>query len=155
MEKLYIVFGFVFASFFTANAQDISESAIGIRFGDNSGFGSEISYQQLIGYTNRLEIDFGFRNKSDINSYKATGIFHWVWSLENRFNWYAGFGAGFGNIKGGGNSNTFFFATGGIGIEYNFEAPFLISLDFRPEYSLYSVYKGLKSNIGLSLRYQL
>lgn len=154
MRKLFLIIGLVFATVFTASSQEISENAIGIRFGDNSGLGGEISYQHIIGYSNRLEIDIGLRKKSIGDSFKATGIFQWVWSLGNRFNWYAGFGGGIGNFKGTGASQTFLFLTGNLGVEYDFEAPFLISLDYRPEYGFYSYYKGYNTDIALSLRYQ-
>ncbi|MFT5761859.1 MAG: hypothetical protein ACI8WA_000982 [Polaribacter sp.] len=154
MRKLFLIIGLVFATVFTASSQEISENAIGIRFGDNSGLGGEISYQVLVGYGSRLEIDLGLRNKSGVDSFKATGVFQWVWSLENRFNWYAGFGGGIGNQRDSGASKTFFFGTGDIGIEYNFEAPILISLDYRPEYGFYKVYKGFNSDIALSVRCQ-
>ncbi len=154
MRKLFLFFGLAFTTISTASSQEISKNAIGIRLGNNSGFGYEISYQSLIGYTNRLEIDLGLRSKSGVDSIKATGIFQWVWSLNNRFNWYTGFGGGIGSFRGGGASKTFFFGSGDIGIEYNFEAPILISLDYRPEFGFNNVYKGLNSDIALSLRYQ-
>ena len=51
-------------------------------------------------------------------------------------------------------SETFIFGTGDIGIEYNFEIPLLVSLDFRPEFGLNDVYKGYNTDIALSVRYQ-
>jgi len=51
-------------------------------------------------------------------------------------------------------SETFIFGAGDIGIEYNFEAPVLISLDFRPEFGFSNLYKGFNSDIALSVRYQ-
>ncbi|WP_347174153.1 hypothetical protein [Polaribacter uvawellassae] len=154
MKKTFLIIGLVFASFFTMNAQEVSENAIGLRFGDNSGFGGEISYQHKLSENNRLEIDLGIRNGNGADSFKATGIYQWVWSLENRFNWYAGVGGGVGSIKAGGVSDTFFFGTGNLGIEYNFEAPILISLDYRPEFGFTTIYEGLNSDIALSVRYQ-
>jgi hypothetical protein len=154
MRKLFLFFGLAFTTISTASSQEVSKNAIGIRLGNNSGFGYEISYQSQIGYNNRLEIDLGLRSKSGVDSIKATGIFQWVWSLQNRFNGYAGLGGGIGNFRGSGTPKTFLFVTGNIGFEYNFEAPFLISLDYRPEYGFYNVYKGLNSDIALSLRYQ-
>ena len=49
------------------------------------------------------------------------------------------------------------FAAGNIGVEYNFDIPLLISLDFRPELGLIG-YDGFDDNfdfdIALGLRYQ-
>jgi hypothetical protein len=154
MKKLLLVFGLVLSSIYSMNAQDISKNAIGIRFGDNSGLGGEISYQRALGENNRLEVDLGIRNSDGADSFKATGIYQWVWNLENKFNWYAGVGGGLGSFKAGGASETFFFGAGNIGIEYNFDAPILISLDYRPEFGFSDVYDGLNSDIALSVRYQ-
>lgn len=154
MKNTFLTLAFICASFFSMNAQDISKNAIGIRFGDNSGLGGEISYQRALGSNNRLEIDLGIRNSNNTDSFKATGLYQWVWNLENRFNWYAGVGGGIGNFKNDFASSTFIFAAGDIGIEYNFDIPLLISLDYRPEFGFSDSYDGINSDIALSLRYQ-
>ncbi len=156
MKKTFFLFGVLLATTFTVSSQEISKNAIGIRFGDNSGLGAEVSYQYKIKDLNRLEINLGLRNNNTINSYKATGIYQWVWPIENRFNWYAGIGGGIGSWKEKftNSSETFLFGTGDIGIEYNFEIPLLVSLDFRPEFGLSDLYKGYNTDIALSVRYQ-
>jgi hemolysin activation/secretion protein len=159
MKKILLITGLILAAFFTANAQEISENAIGIRFGDNSGIGGEISYQHRMTENNRLEINLGLRNNKNFDSFKATGIYQWVWNFENRFNWYAGVGAGVGSWKEKETTTTttseaFFFGTGDLGIEYNFKAPILISLDYRPELGFSNLYNGINSDIALSVRYQ-
>jgi hypothetical protein len=86
--------------------------------------------------------------------------------IENRFNWYVGLGGGVGSYSFDDNSDinngndyndTFVFAAGDIGIEYNFDIPLLISLDFRPEIGfgnkLYDN-NDLDLDIALGLRYQ-
>lgn len=127
---------------FSAQAQDISKNALGLRLGDNDGFGGEISYQRGLGKNNRLELDLGWRNSNDVDAFKLTGIYQWVWNIEGGFNWYAGVGGGIGSWSYdrtvGGNriedSGTFVFVAGNLGIEYNFEeAPIQLSLDIRPE----------------------
>ena len=46
-------------------------------------------------------------------------------------------------------------ADGNVGIEYNFDAPFLISLDFRPEIGILGDYgKDTDLDLALSIRYQ-
>ncbi len=47
---------------FTAQSQEIAKNALGIRLGDNDGFGGEISYQRGLSKNNRLEFDLGLRN---------------------------------------------------------------------------------------------
>jgi len=126
---------------FSAQAQDISKNALGLRLGDNDGFGGEISYQRGMGSNNRLEFDLGWRNSKDVDAFKLVGLYQWVWNIDGGFNWYAGAGAGVGswsyNKNGFKDSGSFVLAAGDIGIEYNFqEAPIQLSLDFRPEFYL-------------------
>lgn len=137
MKKI-ILSAFMLAGFaFNAQAQDISKNALGLRLGDNDGFGGEISYQRGLGDNNRLEADLGWRNNDNVDAFKLTGIYHWVWNIDNGFNWYAGVGGGLGSWKydhhGVSDSGTILFAAGDIGIEYNFDIPLQISLDLRPE----------------------
>ncbi|MFZ3575600.1 hypothetical protein [Tenacibaculum finnmarkense] len=161
MKKLLLAIGFLTLGVTSVNAQDISENAIGVRFGDNSGFGAEISYQKKLNNTNRLEIDLGIRGNNNYSGIKATGLYQWVWQLENDFNWYAGFGGGLGTwkVKNSGNitknnSETYLFGAGVIGVEYNFDIPLIISLDYRPELGFGDYYDGFNSDFGLGIRYQ-
>lgn len=147
MKKTLLIIGLIVAGAFSANAQEVSKNAIGIRFGENNGFGGEISYQRKLKDNNRLEIDLGFR-KGD--AFKLTGLYQWVWQLENNFNWYAGAGAGVASATG----NSAVFGAGVVGVEYNFDIPLMISLDFRPEIGFSDFYDGFQSDFGLSLRYQ-
>lgn len=147
MKKIMIAFGIMLATTLTINAQDIANNAIGLRFGGGNGLGGEISYQKALGSNNRLEIDLGLAN--EFANFKATGLYQWVWNLENRFNWYAGFGGGL--VSAG---ETGIYAAGVIGIEYNFDAPILLSIDYRPEIGITGGLKGLESDIALAVRYQ-
>ena len=82
----------------TVSAQDISKNALGLRVGDNDGFGGEISYQRYLSDNNRLEFDLGFRNSSDVDAFKLVGLYQWVYPLDNNFNWFVGAGAGLGSF---------------------------------------------------------
>ena len=160
--KKQIIFGLMLLTIaFTAQSQNISQNALGFRLGSNDGFGGEISYQRKLSKDNRLEFDLGFRNSNDVNAFKLAGLYQWVMPIEKNFNWYAGVGAGVGSWSYNKNSykdsGAFFFAAGDIGIEYNFDIPLQISLDFRPE--LYANTTGYRDNnfgsdIGLGLRYR-
>jgi len=160
MKKLFISMA-VLALAFTANAQSISKNALGLRLGDNDGFGGEISYQRGLKENNRLELDLGFRNSNDVDAFKLTGLYQWVWQIDGGFNWYAGAGAGLGswsyNKYGVKNNGTYFFGAGDIGIEYNFDIPLQLSLDFRPE--LYLNSSDFRDNsfgpdVALGIRYK-
>ncbi|WP_299670677.1 hypothetical protein [uncultured Polaribacter sp.] len=159
MKKTFLIIGLLVAGAFSANAQSISKNAIGLRLGDNDGFGGEISYQRALGDNNRLEIDLGLRDNNNYDGFKATGIYQWVWNIDGGFNWYAGVGGGLGNYSSKNDnsdfSETFVFAAGDIGIEYNFpSAPILLSLDLRPEYGFGSNFNDYDNDIAFSIRYQ-
>lgn len=161
MKKIFFILVAIAAFNNNLIAQDISDNAIGIRFGDNDGFGGEISYQKKLLDFNRLEVDLGYRDHKDYDAFKLSGIYQWVWQIDSGFNWYAGFGAGIGswsindNYSGNNDDGVFLNADGNIGIEYNFNAPFLISLDFRPEIGLLGNYgRDTDLDLALSIRYQ-
>ena len=167
MKKIILSAIMLIGLAFTAQAQDISKNALGLRLGGNNGFGGELSYQRGLSKNNRLELDLGWRNRNnydnngyDDNAIKLAALYQWVWNIDGGFNWYAGVGGGLGNysydIKNDKRySETFVFAAGDIGIEYNFDFPLLISLDFRPEFGGNGYYKNnYGSDIALGLRYQ-
>ena len=137
---------------FTMNAQYIASNAIGLRLGDSDGFGAEISYQTRVRDTNRLEFGLGWSDNNNITAIRIIGLYQWVWKLDGSFNWYVGAGAGVAD-----KINTFAFIAGNIGIEYDFEIPLLISLDFRPEIDFGDNTLNndiLDFDIALGLRYQ-
>ena len=158
MKKLFLLsfalLGFVFVS----SAQEISENAIGLRLGDSDGLGAEITYQRALGDNNRLEVDFGWRDGNNFNAFKLTGLYQWVFPLDGSFNWYVGAGGGIASFDGknilDGESETALFAAGDIGIEYNFDIPLLLSLDFRPELGFGDFTDDLDFDIAFSIRYQ-
>lgn len=123
---------------FTAQSQEIAKNALGIRPGNNNGFGVETSYQRRLSNNNRLEFNLGWRDMRDYDAIKGLALYQWVWNLDGNFNWYAGAGAGIASWDYGGteedDNGTSVFATGNIGIEYGFkEFPLLLSFDARPE----------------------
>lgn len=141
-------------------AQTFSKNALGLRLGDNDGFGGEISYQRGLSSDNRLEVDLGWRNSDNWDAYKLTGLYQWVWKIDGGFNWYAGVGGGIGSwnydkgpVK---NDGTFLFAAGDIGIEYHFDIPLMLSLDFRPEIYFGDGYRNdsFGPDIALGVRYK-
>ncbi len=152
----------------SANAQEISNHALGLRLGDSDGFGAEISYQKKIKRYNRLELDLGWRDSRNYNAFKIAGVYQWVLPIDGRLNWYYGFGGGLGSVdfESRFNDNNepfdpdgglFVFAAGDVGIEYNFDFPLLLSLDFRPEIGLvgYGDFSdSFDFDVALGVRYQ-
>jgi opacity protein-like surface antigen len=164
MKKILLIAVAFVGGTMMMNAQDIAENALGLRLGDSDGFGAEISYQRALGSENRLELDLGIRNGNDYDGFKLAGIYQWVWNIDGGFNWYAGPGAGiasysydYKNDERNDDSETFVFIGGDIGIEYNFDIPLLLSLDFRPEFGLGNDTfdnNDLGFDIALGIRYQ-
>ena len=167
MKKLFLLTVAFLGFGFAATAQTISKNAIGLRLGDSDGFGAEISYQRALSENNRLELDLGWRDGKYYDGFKLAGIYQWVWNIDGGFNWYAGPGAGFGAYsidndykefeKYEDDSDTFVFLAGDIGIEYNFDFPLLLSLDFRPELGFGDDRfdnNDLDFDIALGVRYQ-
>ena len=70
MKKVILSAFMLLGLAFSTQAQDISKNALGLRLGDNDGFGGEISYQRGIGSNNRLEFDLGWRNSKDVDAFK-------------------------------------------------------------------------------------
>lgn len=164
MKKIFLIaIAFVGGTMFM-NAQDIADNAIGLRIGDSDGFGAEVSYQRALGSNNRLELDLGLRNGSDYDGFKLAGIYQWVWNIDGGFNWYAGPGGGLAsysykyynaNERKVKDNQTFIFIAGDIGIEYVFDIPLMLSLDFRPEIAFGNDYNDdLDFDIALGIRYR-
>lgn len=159
MKRFFLLAVFVIGAGLTTQAQTISENAIGLRFGGGDGLGAEVSYQRALGDNNRLELDLGWRNDSRFDAYKLAALYQWVWNIDGGFNWYAGAGGGLGSVSVNDqnlNEGVFLFAAGNVGIEYNFDIPLLISLDFRPEFGFndYEVLNEFSPDIALGVRYQ-
>ena len=157
MKKLILTSIAIFTGLIFVSAQEIADNAIGLRLGDSDGFGAEISYQRALGDNNRLEVDLGWRSANDYDGFKLTGLYQWVWQLDGNFNWYAGAGGGLGSYSFDNvniDDETFVFIAGDIGIEYNFDIPLLISLDFRPELGFGDFRDDVDFDIALGIRYQ-
>jgi len=168
MKSVQVLSALLLFSCITLSAQQISENALGLRLGDSDGFGAEISYQKSIARYNRLEVDLGWRDSRDYSAFKLAALYEWVLPLDGNFNWYYGVGGGLGSVNfepipvsGGGSTKPdgglFVFGAGNIGVEYNFDIPLLLSLDFRPEIGLVG-YNDFSNNfdfdIALGIRYQ-
>ena len=161
MKKLVLLALCIFGFTLSSQAQTIAKNALGLRLGGSDGVGTEISYQRGLSDNNRLELDLGWRNGKYYDAFKLTGIYHWVWNIDGGFNWFAGFGAGIGSVDGNNarwrdeDDGLFVNAAGNIGIEYNFDFPLLLSLDFRPEFGVINYYgDDIDFDLALGIRYQ-
>ena len=158
MKKFILSFALVVSMIGALSAQADSK-AIGLRLGSGFGYGAEVSYQQPLGTAHRLELDLGLNS----SGFGLNGIYQWVWDLSelaDGFNWYAGVGAGIGsyNFKYVNNpndpSNLSIGILGQIGIEYKFEVPLTISLDYRPGIYVVPSFNSSYDGICLGARYR-
>lgn len=158
MKKLFLLSLIALTFSLTSNAQDIADHAIGLRLGNNDGLGAALSYQHALGDSNRLEGTLGWRNSNNFDALKLTGLYQWVFPLGDGFNWYAGAGGGVTSFSGKNDNaesnNTSLFIAGDIGIEYAFDIPLMLSLDFRPEIGNNDFTNNTSFDVALSVRYQ-
>lgn len=161
MKKSILVASMIIGLTCSVQSQNISKNALGLRIGDNDGFGGEVSYQRKLSGNNRLELDLGWRNNNNVDAIKLAALYQWVWNIEGGFNWYAGVGGGLGSWsydkKKSNDKGTFAFVAGDLGIEYDFDIPLQLSLDIRPE--LYFNSDDFRENnfgpdIALGIRYR-
>jgi hypothetical protein len=150
MKKIILAAALVLGFAVAASAQP---RAIGVRIGN----GGEISYQHSMG-SNFLEVDggLGLGLVDGVFNVGATGIYNFMISeFGNGFGFYAGPGAGVGLALGEVNYLALS-AAGMVGIEYNFNFPLKISLDFRQHIGIGFSGNGIwaPSSVGLGLRYQ-
>lgn len=173
MKKLFFI---LIAFIGLTTAASAQENTFGIRAGIGTAFGPELSYQRFIGDITRLELDFGMRFKHTSIRDKGndatkitypggatiTAIYQWHWFLAGGFGFYGGPGIQF-SIPAW---HHFGLGLGAqAGLDYQFDAPFQISLDFRPIYNVIGQFKGFNEdgkirvgggfdpNVGLSLRF--
>lgn len=158
MKQFFVLGMLLFGVIFNSVGQ-VKPRAIGIRGGVGSyGNGAELSYQHGLGDENRLELDLGFRRRSNHQHFLVTGVYHWVWSLSDEVNWYAGVGGQLGLYQ-----HEYFsdddgatLAIGGqLGIEFDFTdlgAPLLLSFDTRPMWGLIGA-AGNGYGAALGIRY--
>ena len=150
MKKLILALALAVSLVGALSAQ-VEGKAIGVRFA-NEFNGGELTFQTALGRSNRLELDLGLNNWSNSNSgVQVTGVYQWVWGLNEvatGLNWYAGLGASVGNYT----SNLGLGFVGQLGLEYNFNIPLQISLDWRP--TIFNSYYTYYGGNGLSLRYR-
>ncbi|MCE5332020.1 MAG: hypothetical protein LLF95_07750 [Bacteroidales bacterium] len=148
MKKIILTLAFVVSMIGAVSAQ-VDGKALGLRFGGVSGLGAEISYQHPLSDANRLELDLG------LNKWGAglSGIYQWVWdlsALSDGFNWYAGVGGTLGLS----DSSFGIGVIGQVGIEFNFNIPLQLSLDYRPAIYILPSFAGGYDGICLSARYK-
>jgi hypothetical protein len=165
MKKTVLFILGAFALSISSPAQ-IARHVLGLRFGSGDGFGTEISYQHGLSAVNRLEIDLGMNSHHEnqpngtfnYSSWGLTGLYHWVFKIENELNWYVGPGGKIGALyheqgyEHNYQNGFFLVAAGDIGVDYSFPVGIQVALNARPEFGL--INHGVNINVGLAVRYR-
>ena len=130
MKKLALILALVMGIAISIEAQP---RAIGARLGGNT----EFSYQHQLGSSNMLDATAGLTFGWNWMSISATAVYDWIfpinsWSYAGEWNWYAGPGAGIGFLFGEYKIPVALNIGGQIGIEYQFDFPLTLSVDYRP-----------------------
>jgi hypothetical protein len=139
MKKVILSFVLVLGSLSLVSAQ---QNAIGLKL----GWGADLSYQRYLNDANRLEFNLGLNSFESNSPFTLSGAYQWVWDLSQLapgFQWYAGVGAMCGiwsqekvTVAGQtiveGKTHFYVWAIGNVGIEYNFDFPLQLALDWTP-----------------------
>ncbi len=130
-------------------------STIGLRF----GYPTELSYQKGLNSTNRIELGLGFRAYTYATSLSFSGVYQWVKdlsSITDGLNWYYGAGAQVGFYS---YSKTYIpvAVLGQVGLQYDFNIPLRLSLDWRPGFQFGGYYNNgfVGDGFCLGVRYIL
>ena len=93
MKKLFFIaiLALGISAFATAQTND---KAIGLR----GGWGTELSYQQPLSGSTRLEVDLGLPGWK-YSGIVLSGIHQWVMNIDGGLDWYAGLGGQVGSIR--------------------------------------------------------
>ena len=112
-------------------------------------YGAELSYQHYAGGQNFWEFDAGvFDNLLDL-----VAIYDFNIAPVGPFNFYAGPGAFIAMWPGNHETHLTVGIAGQIGLEYNFDFPLNISLDWRPCVNLMNGFAWAPYGAALGIRY--
>ncbi len=142
MKKYFLLVAITALTFTGLNAQEL-----GLRFGGYDGANVAIDGVFSAGQFSRIHADVSFWNGGmGIDAlwdfiYKPLG--------EEAFNWYVGAGP----YLGFGNSNFDLGIKGEIGLEYRFNFPMALGIDWRPGLEIVDNTKFWGGGFGLNVRY--
>lgn len=139
------IIAIVFAVLTFATAASAQSRSIGIR----ATYGGEISYQHYMGGSNFLEADLGFAVK---DGFVATAIYDFILGQSGGFSIYAGPGAQLTIANSEDYSGIIPGIAAQLGVEYKFDLPVALSLDWRPRFNFIHGGAGY-SSVALAIRY--
>jgi hypothetical protein len=142
-----IFFGLVLFVCNSINSQIHSKHVLGVRFSDLEPSNLEVSWQKKLSERNRSEFGLVITD-----NFSLSGMYQWVWVIQNRFNWYTGVGS---ILDKRSRSGYVLSAAGSLGIEYNFKVPLQITLGIRPSFGVLGDFLDFDdAPMALGLRYR-
>lgn len=133
MKKAFLVLAILVGSAALTFAQPKS---IGGRLGN---YGIDVSYENYVfGGADFLEFGLGLDNGFSTSSFHVDGIYNFMilepdWTPVGHWEFYAGPGASVAVWKNSDDENTVYAGfLGNVGLEYTFNFPLQLSIDFRP-----------------------
>lgn len=146
-KALLIAVFFVTAGMMSANAQSVGE--LGLRWGDVTG--GDVAVDGIIGLGQfsriHANVSFGGNGATDFG---VDAIWDFIYRPlgGEAFNWYLGAGPflGFGDKFSLG-------VAGEIGLQYTFNFPMSLSIDYRPSFRLVEDTDFNAGGFGLNIRY--
>ena len=128
---LIIVAALGFAAFATAQPK-----SLGGRIGN---YGVDVSYENYVfGGPHFLEFELGLDNGFSTSAFHVDGIYNFMiaqpdWTPSGSWGFYCGPGASVAVWENAAAENVVFVGVvGNVGLEYTFDFPLSLSLDFRP-----------------------
>lgn len=150
MKKVLLILVAVIGLGLAANAQNW----IGVRGAFGSSYGAELSFQHGFNANNRLELDLGWNRHNTYGYTNLSGIYQWTGGIAGNFGWFAGVGANVGIWSGYSEGSIGLGFLAQAGLEYNFNIPFQITLDARPQWDVLGAASGFGYGIALGIRYR-
>ena len=142
MKKILTVLAAVLMIGIAAQAQP---RAIGVR----AGYGAELSYQHTLGGANFAELDLGW----GVSNFCAALAYDFLIGTGTPVNFYVGPQAT-AYLANGDNNMIFGLGAGAqLGLEYNFNFPLQLSLDWRPTFFFIPGTAFGWNSIALGIRY--
>jgi hypothetical protein len=142
MKKILSILIAVLCFAAVANAQP---KALGLR----ATYGAELSYQHYAGGQNFWEFDAGvFDNLLDL-----VAIYDFSIAPIGPFNFYAGPGAFIAMWPGHNETHMNVGLAGQVGLEYTFDFPLQLSLDWRPCFNFMNGFAWAPYGAALGIRY--
>lgn len=133
MKKTFLILAALVGFALAASAQPKS---IGGRLGN---YGIDVSYENYVfGGADFLEFGLGLDNGFSTSSFHVDGIYNFMilqpnWTSMGSWGFYAGPGASVAVWKNKDDENTVYAGfVGNVGLEYTFDFPLQLSVDFRP-----------------------